>query len=302
MRSASTGSGRLVALLMLMVVPLLGMRQAAGQGAAITVQGGFQTPESVLYDATDDVYLVSNINGSPTATDGNGFISRVGPDGRILALKWIDGTNPGVALNAPKGMAIRGDTLFVADLTAVRMFDRRTGQFRGSVTVAGATFLNDAAAGPDGTIYVTDSGLNPDFSPPGTDAVYKIDRAGALGTVAKGAHLKNPNGVAVLPDGRLVVVTSTPQGDLYRLTDAGQLEALPRLPAGQLDGVEVLSGGALLVSSWASSTVYRVETDGRATAVVQNVRAPADIGYDGRRNRVLIPLFQDNRVVIQPLR
>ena len=35
--------------------------------------------------------------------------------------------------------------------------------------------------------------------------------------------------------------------------------------------------------------------------VVSDVEAPADIGYDSRRNRVLIPLFQGDAVVIQPL-
>jgi len=63
-----------------------------------------------------------------------------------------------------------------------------------------------------------------------------------------------------------------------------------------------LPGGVLLVSSWGASAVFRVAADGRAEAVVSNVRSPADIGYDGKRNRVLIPLFQDNRIVIQALR
>ncbi|MGH2397863.1 MAG: ATP-binding protein, partial [bacterium] len=94
------------------------------------VEGGFQTPESVLYDTRADVYLVSNINGKPTDTDGNGFISRVSPAGKVLALKWIDGTKQGVTLNAPKGTAISGTTLYVADITAVRMFDRSTGRFK----------------------------------------------------------------------------------------------------------------------------------------------------------------------------
>ncbi|HEV8340256.1 MAG TPA: SMP-30/gluconolactonase/LRE family protein [bacterium] len=302
MISAAMRTGRVLTTVALAALLLGGVQQAAGQGAAITVQGGFATPESVLYDASGDIYLVTNINGNATGADGNGFISRVRPDGRISALKWIDGTKPGVALNAPKGMAIRGDTLFVADITTVRMFDRRTGQFRGSVTVPGATFLNDAAAAPDGTIYVTDSGLKPDFSPSGTDAVYRIDRSGALGTVARGAQLKNPNGVAVLPDGRLVIAAFSADGGIYRLTTTGQKEDLTRLPGGQLDGVEVLSGGVLLVSSWAASAVFRVAPDGAATRVIQNVKAPADIGYDRKRNRVLIPLFQDNRVLIQPLR
>ena len=43
---------------------------------------GLSTPESVLYDADDDRYLVSNINGKPTDKDNNGFISALSPDGR----------------------------------------------------------------------------------------------------------------------------------------------------------------------------------------------------------------------------
>lgn len=266
---------------------------------AITVSG-FSTPESVLYDQAADVYLVSNINGNPTGADDNGFISRVAPDGRILTLKWIDGASAAVTLNAPKGSAISGDTLYVADITAVRMFDRRTGAPKGSVNVPGATFLNDVAAAPDGSVYVTDSGLKPDFSPSGTDAVYRI-RSGRLSTVAKGAHLKGPNGIAVLPNGRLVVVTFSASGDVYQLTAQGQLQRPQQLPQGQLDGVVVLQGEVLLVSSWAASAVYRV-TGANAETIVGNVAAPADIGYDSRRDRVLIPLFQGNQVVIQPLR
>lgn len=290
-------------LLVLAVTALICMLGAGGSLAApgFTTVRGFATPESVLYDRGADIYLVSNINGAPTAADDNGFISRVRPDGTVESLKWIDGARPDVTLNAPKGMAISGDTLYVADITSVRMFDRRTGAPTGSVTIVGSTFLNDAAAGPDGSVYVTDSGLKPDFSPSGTDAVYRIDQNNALSTVAKGPQLKNPNGIAVLPDGRLVVVTFTQTGDWYKLTRSGAIQDARRLPAGQLDGVEVAPGGALLVSSWAASAVYRVAPDGQATVIVPNVKSPADIGYDARRNRVLIPLFNDNQVQISPL-
>jgi sugar lactone lactonase YvrE len=267
---------------------------AVAQAPSLTVQGvGLQTPESVLYDAAEDVYLVSNINGNPAAADGNGFISRIGPDGQVLALKWIDGTTSGVTLHAPKGMAIAGDTLYVADITAVRMFDRRSGQPKGSVAVPGATFLNDAAAGPDGSVYVTDSGFTASFTPSGSDAVHRIDRSGALITVARGTHLRNPNGTTVLADGTVLVVGGGNDGELFALGPGGQRVNVRRLPAGGLDGVEALPGGVLLVSSWGASAVFRVAADGRAEVVVSNVRSPADIGYDGKRNRVLIPLFQE---------
>src|SRR5687768_18220722 len=73
---------------------------------SFTVEG-FSTPESAFYDEAADVYLVSNINGSPAAKDDNGFISRVSPDG-TPTLKWIDGAAPNVTLHAPKGLAVIG--------------------------------------------------------------------------------------------------------------------------------------------------------------------------------------------------
>lgn len=266
------------------------------------VQGGFQTPESVLYDPRADVYLVSNINGNPTGTDGNGFISRVSPAGRILALKWIDGTKQGVTLNAPKGMALSGTTLYVADITAVRMFDRSSGRFKGSVDIMGATFLNDLAAGSAGTIYASDSGLKPDFSPSGTDAVYRIDARGKATPIAKSTELHTPNGLTALPGGRLFVVTFTKEGEVYTLGADGTRQGVRNFAVGQLDGVERLPDGSFLVSSWAASAVYRMAGDGMAKPVVENVKAPADIGYDSKRNRVLIPQFMDNKVVIQALK
>jgi len=282
-----------------LVATLPGVSGGAAMPPAITVSG-FQTPESVLYDPTADLYLVSNINGNPTGTDDNGFISRVTPAGQVQTLKWIDGASASVTLNAPKGMAIAGDTLYVADITAVRMFDRTTGQAKGAVNVPGATFLNDAAAGPDGSVYVTDTGVNPDFSPNGTDAVYRI-KDGTLSTVAKNTNLKNPNGITVLPNGRLFVVTFTQDGVTYELTTAGVQSQVRNLPKGQLDGVEAVAGQVLLVSSWAGSAVYRV-TGANAEVLIANVQSPADIGYDQKRDRVLIPLFQGNQVKIQPLK
>ena len=92
-------------------------RPAISQGHDLDiVEGvGFETPASVLHDEAADIYLVSNVNGAPLDHDGNGFISRLNPLGRLVPLRWIEGGKDGVELNAPKGMALLGDTLFVAD-------------------------------------------------------------------------------------------------------------------------------------------------------------------------------------------
>jgi hypothetical protein len=67
--------------------------------------------------------------------------------------------------------------------------------------------------------------------------------------------------------------------------------------------VVLLPSGALLVSSWADSSVSRLNPgDTVWTKVVTGVPSPADIGYDMRRERLLIPVFQADRIEIRPLR
>jgi len=119
---------------------------------------GFNQPENLVYDSVADVFLVSNMgSGDATAHDNNGFISRVAPNGHVLSLRWIAGGEHGVNLDAPKGLAIHGDTLAVADLGSVHLFDRRSGAPLGSVAVSGLV-LNDVAFAPDGSLWITDTG------------------------------------------------------------------------------------------------------------------------------------------------
>ena len=119
---------------------------------------GFQAPEAVRWDPDQKVWFVANINGTPSAKDNNGFISRLKPDGSVETLKFIEGKKKGVTLNGPKGMAIVGDTLWVCDIDAVRGFNRKTGALVANIKVPGAMFINDITPGPDG-LYATDTGV-----------------------------------------------------------------------------------------------------------------------------------------------
>lgn len=255
----------------------------------------FQTPESVFYDAKDDVYLVSNINGSPNAADNNGFISRAAPDGSKVELKWIEAGKKGVKLDAPKGMAIVGTTLYIADITRVRMFDAASGKPKGEVPLAGATFANDIVAGPDGKVYVSDSGIKIDEKgpqPTKSDAVYAIDK-GKAKVIAKGEDLGHPNGLLWAND-KLWVVTFG-SGEIYSLDKDGKKADAQKLPKGALDGI-VPDGDAFLVSSWEAPGVFKGKPGGNWDLVLPGLTAPADIGFDTKRNLVLVPRMQDNIV------
>ncbi|HEX6133174.1 MAG TPA: SMP-30/gluconolactonase/LRE family protein [Longimicrobiales bacterium] len=261
---------------------------------------GLQTPESVLYDERADVYLISNINGEPLGRDDNGFISRVQPSGEVEQLKWIDGASDAVTLNAPKGMALHGDTLFVADIDSVRAFHRTSGTPLGARGVSGATFLNDVAVGPDGTLYVTDTGMDASFSPTGTDGVHRFTESGSE-AVLSAPDVAAPNGIVADDAGLIVVGFGGNAVQRVPLAGGGTPEQVAQLPSGQLDGVVRTSDGSLLVSSWEAQAIFRVGPDGQVSAVVENVEAPADIGYDSRRHRVLIPLFNGNRIEIREI-
>jgi sugar lactone lactonase YvrE len=256
---------------------------------------GFSTPESVLYDAKNDVYLVSNINGSPSAADNNGFISRVAPDGSKVELKWIEAGKNGVKLDAPKGSAITGGVLYVADITRLRTFDAETGKPKGDIALAGCSFANDVAAGPDGKVYVSDSGIKIDdkgVTPTKSDAVYVVEK-GKAKTLAKGEELGHPNGLLWANDKLWVVTTGS--GEIYSLDNAGKKDNAQKLPKGSLDGIVSLDD-TLLVSSWDAQGIYRGKAGGGWELVLSDLKAPADIGYDTKRSRVLVPRFQDNAI------
>jgi len=262
---------------------------------------GFATPESVLHDPEADLYYVSNINGSPLEVDDDGFISVLSADdGTVRTLKWIDGADEAVTLHAPKGMALSGDHLYVADLNTLRWFDRRTGAPAGQLEVPGATFLNDVAAGPDGAIYFTDTGLKdgtPRFVPSGADAVYRLVPGGALDTLAMGVELGTPNGLVVTADAVWVVTLTS--NELYRVADGTRADVI-KLPGGTLDGL-VSVNGEMLISSWEAGAIFRGPPGGPFSAVLSDVPEPADIGYDAKRHRLLIPLFNNHEVRLVPL-
>lgn len=266
----------------------------------VEITQGFSTPESVLYDAVQDVYFVSNINGDPFGADDNGFISRVNAESLQVESKWIDGSKPDITLNAPKGMAIVGDELWVSDITSVRKFNRSTGAPAGALAIRGATFLNDLAS--DGsTAYVSDSGLKSEggqFVGSGTDGVWQITGTQSK-RLASGSDLSRPNGLAVV--GGSVWVASFGANELYQIQN-GKKANVTTLPQGGLDGLVALSDGTVLVSSWDGKAVYRGSPGGTFIAVVENVDTPADLGYDTRRRRLLLPHFNGNKVTIHEIR
>ena len=257
----------------------------------VMISTGFTQPEAVRYDPDQDVYFVGNWGpGSPAATDNNGYISRLNPDGTIEQLRFIAGGTRGTVLHAPRGMTIVGDTLWVVDADAVRGFNRRTGAPLATAAFSAYKlgFLNDIAAGPDG-LYVTDTG---------TDHIYKI-AGGKVSVALESSTLGGPNGITWDAAGRRFIVVPYGGGAAIKawnpngttLTDVG------RSTGSKYDGVEVLSGNRVLVASQADSSLH-LFSNGSGRAVIRTGGDPADIAVDTKRNRVIVPFVARNLVEI----
>lgn len=267
---------------------------------------GFQGPESVRYDPEQDVFFVSNMTGYGSAKDGNGYIARVSAANPDSADVLIQGGRNGVTLDSPKGMAIHGDTLWVADINFLRGFDRKTGAPLASIdfTSYGAIQLNDVAVGPDGTVRVTDSGIimgKAGVKHIGPDHVFVVGAGGRVSAPAQGPALHQPNGITWDSLGKRWIVLSFDRLD-------GQIAELPldmstrkvlwqSAVTTQLDGVEMLPGGAIMFTSWADSAIH-VLSGSSERKIIRAVPVPADIGVDTKRHHLAIPMSMLGRVQI----
>ncbi len=266
----------------------------------VVQNAGFATPESVEYAAAQDEYLVTNINGSPFDEDNNGFISRLSPNGEVLQLKWIAGGQNGVTLNAPKGMVSIKDRLYVADIDTVRVFSLPSGKPVANYKIEGSSFLNGISASSLGGVWVTDSGMGAGFAANGKDAIYHVSESGKVTTLTKGQDLGRPNGIVETADKQLVMV-SFASGEVYRFDLNGKVIDSMLLESNNLDGLVVDKEGDLIFSSWTAKAILKMKGDDEPEVVFSGLDSPADIDIDTKRNRLLIPSFNGNKVLIKTL-
>ena len=288
-------------------------RDAPPAARKLFVIQGLGFPESVRYDPDQDAWFISNMAGPGSLKDGNGFIVRVSAADPSRPAVFIEGGKNGAVLDAPKGMAIHGDTLWVADIDVLRGFHRRTGAPLATIDLRphGAVLANDVAVGPDGSLHVTDTGIamtDKGVMYRGGDKIFTIGPGRAVSLLAEGADLGRPNGITWDPQGkRWIVVSFDPfRSEVYALppessAPRGQEPRTVMLRGlGKFDGVERLPDGRLLVTCWSDSSLHLV-TGSTSQRIIRDLWQPADLGVDTRRNHVAIPLVLQGRVEIWEL-
>lgn len=237
-----------------------------------------KVPESVLFAADEKVLYVSNIEGTePWGADGKGSVGKVGLDGTVIAVDWVTG------LNAPKGMGISGNLLYVADINRVVVIDREKAAIVQTIPVAGADGLNDISIDRNGVVYVSDSRQK---------KVYRVENGKPTLLLD---NLKGPNGVLVYGNDLYVLDA----GGMYQVQSDHSLKLIADGMEGGTDGIEHVSGNDFLVSCWAGAIWY-VSGDGSKELLLntqEQKKNTADIGFDPAEKIVYVPTFWKNSVV-----
>jgi sugar lactone lactonase YvrE len=240
-----------------------------------------RTPESVLFDQERNVLYVSNINqNSKDGKDGDGFISRLRPDGEIDQLYWVSG------LNDPKGMALHNNILYVADMDEIVAIATQTGSVLARHKADKAQMLNDVTVDNAGNVYVSDSRQG---------AIYLFRN----GRVSHWLDTKRERPNGLLYDNNRLIVASFNTGkvrflDIERKEFTDWTEKIP-----SADGVVRVGAEGYLVSNW-NGEIYFVNNAGRNWKVLdtKNKKINAtDIYYSEEQGLLYVPTFYDNRVI-----
>lgn len=235
-------------------------------------------PESVLYDASQDLLFVSLIGGNPNInSDGRGSIGKIGTDGRIIDTNWVKG------LNSPKGMAKYRNTLYVTDANEVAVIDIKKGVVIQKIPVPGAVFLNDITVDNMGVVYVSDSRLN---------KIHRIEK-GQLSLYLD--DVNNVNGL-LAADEYLYAVSA---GRLLRIDASKKIKTLASGMEKSTDGLVQTAPGEFIISAWIG-VIYSVSETGRVIQLADYRSAKintADLGYHPKKKVLYVPTFWNKRVI-----
>jgi hypothetical protein len=254
---------------------------------------GLAQPESVVQDPATGALYVSNIAGAVMQKDGNGFISKLKPDGTIAVKEWVKG------LNAPAGMALHDRSLYVADVDQFIEINVASGKIVKRYDAKGAVFLNDVAVSEDGAVYVSDTPMN---------TIWRL-KDGVFEPWLADDKLNGPNGLLV--QGKKLIVAS-----LGKVKSAGQTEepggllsvdledqSIGKLadPFGNLDGLQPLQPGVYLITDWEAGGLFRVDAKGKVERLLKLGKGSADLIYLPDKKLAIIPIMLNNALVAYTL-
>jgi DNA-binding beta-propeller fold protein YncE len=262
---------------------------------------GLRHPAGILVDPPTETYFISNQNGGATERDNNGFITKLNRDGKVVALKFIEGGQHGVTLHAPKGMVLVDRILYVADIDHVRGFDVRSGRPVAEIDFSGfhIDFLAAVATDGAGWLFVADAG---------TDTIYKINvrHDPRPAVLVQDKTLSGPNGLAVHPSTGALIAVSWNTGRIIEISRTGAVNVLFsnsffNSHFGNLSGVDFDAYGNMYVSDFSQGKILRIDPRLRIQTIAEFLTTPATVAIDRKNHLILVSYLSGDAAEINGL-
>lgn len=238
---------------------------------------GLDHPEGVAYDHASGALYAGGEQGQLYLVDID--------ERRVIEV----GRTPGFAL----GLAVDGSGRVLvcdSDDGSVWAFDGGSARRVLPLNGEGLSMPNFPAFGPDGTLYVTDSGA------------WKEDRGRTLAVRSDGSVEvvdstlnRFPNGCAVTPDGRELWVLQSEGENLSRvdLVDGGKPEEIVGIPGTVPDGIALTDEGGAVISCYRPDRLYYLSPDGSLDVLMDDYQgtllaAPTNVCFVGDARQTLV--------------
>lgn len=271
---------------------LHGVSDQAAVGDKIT---GLKNPESVV-QAKDGRIFISEVNKFDK--DGDGRITMIDKAGK--ASTFASG------LNDPKGLAIIGENLYVADKNKIMKItpDGKASVFAATEAFPVAPqFFNDLEADPQGNLYVSDSG---DIMKTGKGgAIFKIDANGQVQLLIDGkqdARVMAPNGMLVDDTGDVLLYVDFTSGILYTYNQKTKVLTDIAEGFGGADGLVHHSNGTMYISDWKNGKVFSINIKGDVTLLKSGYQSSADIAITKDEAYLMVPDMNVGELDFIPLK
>lgn len=262
---------------------------------------GFDSPESTCGDG--NYIYVSNVGKQllPTVKDGDGYISRLSPDGEMLDKHFLPA---GAFLHAPKGLLVLDGALFVADIDRLLGFDLQSRKqvFNMDFSSTGTSFLNALAAGEDNTLFISATDIG---------KIFLVDIEKKHFTPLDLPEVKGANGLCFDKSSQKLYVVgfgkdNQPNGELGVLEQQQGKYSYKAVRGitGYLDGIVKDRDGDMLISDWVDfngkGEIWKIDHSQKYTAypIPWEISGPADIWLDTNRRRLYIPAMPEGKLYI----
>jgi len=241
----------------------------------VEAQNLLKSPESIVYDANYDRYLISNVDDSA--------IVQMDREGNTSYFN--------TSLTGVRGMHILDNILYVASNEGVVGFKLTMGLKTFTLPIIGSSFLNDITSDGSDNLYVTDSDLS---------KVYKININDRTYSVLAESDFMASNGILFdASNNRLLICSSIYDSPIQAVSlDDNSLSTVVETSLDLLDGITEDNEGNIYVSSWSNNSIYRFDKNFQnpPELVASDFISPADIYFNKHLNVLAVPNLYANRI------